>query len=416
MRKQSLTAKRIFLNGCLTIVVALLVAAGTFARVQDPAERQRAMDLYESSNYAAALPLLEKVAAASPNDIAILSRLGFALYASSTTEKDAALRQKMRERARATLSRSKSLGDDSNLTAIALDALSRNDAPDIPFSSIRSAEAAIREGEAAFVRGDLDKALSSYQHALALDPRLYEAALYAGDMEFKKAYNSTDAQFRSDHFDAAGVWFAKAIAIDANRETAYRYWGDGLDAQGKTDQARDKFIDAIVAEPYGHRAYVGLTQWGERHKVELGHPKIEPPNSTSTQDGKTTLAIDPKTLNSNDGSSNWLMYDMTRIAWSKGEFLKNYPDEKVYRHSLKEEAAAFRMVAEAAAKDLKSGKIKALELSLDLLVKLNETGLLEAYILFVRPDQDIARDYTPYRAANRDKLRRYWLEVVIGVK
>jgi tetratricopeptide (TPR) repeat protein len=414
MHNQSLTAKRIFLNACLAIVAALLLAAGAFARTQDPAERQRALDLYESNNFVAALPLLEKVAAANPNDAVILSRLGFALYANSAAEKDPALRQNMRERARTVLMRSRSLGDNSNLTAMVLDGLAAPDASQLPFSNIKAAEAAIREGEAAFVQGDMDKAIAAYKRALDSDPHLYDAALYAGDAEFKKASNSTDPQYRSDHFDAAGVWFAKAIAIDANRETAYRYWGDGLDAQGKTDQARDKFVDAIVAEPYGRRAYVGLTQWSEHHKVPLGHPKIEPPNSTSTQNGKTTLAIDPKTLNSNDGSSNWLMYDVTRMAWSKGEFLKNYPDEKVYRHSLMEEAAAFRMVAEAAAKDLKSGKVKALELSLDMLVKLNETGLLEAYILFARPDQGIVRDYAPYRAANRDKLRRYWLEVVIA--
>ena len=314
------------------------------------------MDLYESNNFVAALPLLEKVAAANPNDAVILSRLGFALYANSATEKDPVLRQKMRDRARPTLLRSRSLGDNSNLTTMVLDALSAPDATQLPFSDIQAAEAAIREGEAAFVRGDMDKAIAAYKRALESDPHLYDAALYAGDAEFKKASNSTDAQYRSDHFDAAGVWFAKAIAIDANRETAYRYWGDALDAQGKTDQARDKFVDAIVAEPYGRRAYVGLTQWGQRHKVTLGHPKIEPPNSTSTQDGKTTLSIDPKTLNSTDGSNEWLMYDLTRIAWSKGEFFKNYPDEKVYRHSLKEEAAALRMVAEAAAKDLKSGQ------------------------------------------------------------
>ncbi|PYS37996.1 MAG: hypothetical protein DMF71_17540, partial [Acidobacteria bacterium] len=52
--------------------------------------------------------------------------------------------------------------------------------------------------------------------------------------------------------------------------------------------------------------------------------------------------------------------------------------------------------------------------SLENLVKLSNAGLLEAYLLFVRPDNGIARDYESYRAANRDKLRRYWLEVVIG--
>ena len=107
------------------------------------------------------------------------------------------------------------------------------------------------------------------------------------------------------------------------------------------------------------------------------------------------------------------MYDLTRMAWEKGDFFKNYPNEKEYRHSLKEEAAALRMVAEAASKDLKSGKVKALEASLDSLVQLNDAGLLEAFILFARPDPGIARDYPAYRAANRDKLKRYWLEVAI---
>src|SRR5439155_17232066 len=141
----------------------------------------------------------------------------------------------------------------------------------LPFSNIQAAEAAIREGEAAFVRGDLDQALAAYKRALESDPRLYDAALYAGDVEFKKASNSTDPQYRSDHFDAAGVWFAKAIAIDVDRETAYRYWGDALEAQGKINEARDKFVDAIVAQPYTRNSFVGLTQWATRHKVALGH-------------------------------------------------------------------------------------------------------------------------------------------------
>ena len=68
------------------------------------------------------------------------------------------------------------------------------------------------------MRGDMDKAIAAYKRALDLDPRLYDAALYAGDAEFKKANNSTDPQYRNDHFNAAGIWFATAIAIDANRK------------------------------------------------------------------------------------------------------------------------------------------------------------------------------------------------------
>jgi len=413
MHSQSLTAKRILLNIGPAIIATFALAASVNGQTPNPAERQRAIDVYESQNMVAALPLLEKAAIAYPNDPLILSRLGFALYANSVDEKDVAARQRMRDRARSILLKSQSLGDNSNLTRMAVDSLSAPDASQVPFSNIRTAEASIREGEAAFVRGDMDKAIAAYKRALESDPNLYDAALYAGDAEFKKAMNSTDPQYRNEHFDAAGIWFAKAIAINPNRETAYRYWGDALNAQGKFNEARDKFVDGIVAEPYSRQPYVGLTQWAERHKVPVGHPRIVPPNSTTTQGQTTTLNIDPRTLNSNDGSNEWLMYDLTRMAWQKGDFFKNYPEEKVYRHSLKEEAAALRMVAEACSKDLTSGKVKALEASLDSLVQLNDAGLLEAYILFARVDEGIARDYAAYRRDNRDKLRRYWLQVAI---
>jgi len=413
MFNSTLIARRIFFNAAFLVTFVLSVFVCANAQTQDPAERQRAIDVYESQNMVAALPLLEKAALAYPNDAVVLSRLGFAIYANSVDEKDPATRQKMRDRARSILMKSQSLGDNSNLTKMALDTLSGPDTTQIPFSSIQAAEVSIREGEAAFMRGDMDKAIAAYKRALESDPNLYDAALYAGDSEFKKAMTSTDPQFRNTHFDASGIWFARAIAINPNVETAYRYWGDALDAQGKMNEARDKFIDAIVAEPYGRRAYVGLTQWAERHKAQLGHPHIVPPNSTSTQGANTTLNIDPRTLDSKDGSNEWLMYDLTRIAWQKSDFVRNYPAESTYRHSLKEEAAALRMVAEACAKDLKSGKVKELETSLETLVKLNDAGLLEAFILFARPDAGIARDYAAYRAANRDKLRRYWLEVAI---
>ena len=424
MFNHSLTAKRVFLNIFVPVCAALLLSApvGAVTETQDPSERQRALELYESNNFAAALPLLEKLAVSNPNDPVILSRLGFALYASSATEKDPAVRQQMRDRARTTLLRSRSLGDNSNLTTMALDALSAPDASQLPFSSIQAAEAAMREGEAAFVRGDMDKAIAAYKRALEMDPRLYDAALYAGDAEFKKGYKSTDPQYRSEHFDAAGIWFAKAIAIDPNRETAYRYWGDALDAQGKSIEARDKFVDAIVAESYNRRAYVGLTQWAERHKVALGHPKIDiASNATSGKPGEVNITIDPSALKSDDdGSAAWMMYGMVRALWlnkkdgSRSDaFAKAYPDEPTYRHSLAEELAGLRAVVELVQSQMKEKKIKKLTPSLENLLMLSDAGLLESYILFVRPDQGIARDYPTYRKTNREKLKRYWLDVVI---
>jgi len=423
MFTSKLIAKRRRLKLLLVTIAILSAAISVIAQPQNSEERQKAIDTYESQNLLAALPLLEKVSLAYPNDTAVLSRLGFALYANSVDEKDAAKRKQMRDRARAILQKSVALGDQGNLTQITLDALARPDSTQLPFSKIQAAEAAIREGEAAFMRGDMDKAIAAYKRALDADPNLYDAALYAGDAEFKKAHNSTDAQFRKDHFDAAGVWFAKAIAINPDRETAYRYWGDALDAAGKTNEARDKFIDAIVASPYDRRPYVGLTQWGQRHNVQLGHPRIDiPSNVASNKPGQVTITVDDSMLkgNGDDGSAAWLMYGLVRASWANkkdgsrsDEFVKAYPKEAVYRHSLAEEVAALHAVAVSLQEQMKDKRVTKPTASLENVKKLNDAGLLEAYILFVRPDDGVVRDYPVYRAANREKLRRYWSEIVM---
>src|SRR5690242_14949567 len=121
-----LNQKRIVPGICL-ISIVLTAAAIVYGRPQDAGERQHALEVYESQNLVAALPLLEKVALTYPNDPVVLSRLGFALYANSIDQKDAAKRQEMRSRARTVLLKSQSLGDNSNLTQMAVDALSGPD-------------------------------------------------------------------------------------------------------------------------------------------------------------------------------------------------------------------------------------------------------------------------------------------------
>lgn len=381
---------------CLALL--LLLAASPPARAQsNDAERERALKLYEASNYVEALPLLEKLAEKHPNDIVILSSLGFTLYASSTTIKDPSARKARLDRARAVLLKSRENGDNSNLTRGALDALSLPDATDTPFSNKRDAEKAIREGEEAFVRGDLDMALKSYTRALELDPKLYEAALYAGDMYFKKGYVETDARKKDDLMNKAGEWFAKAIAINADRETAHRYWGDSMMmGQNMREESRIKFVEAIVAEPYNRSAWVGLTQWGQNYGVRLAHPLVEVPKAAD------------------DADPVWSPYVSTRAQWRSKRFAESHPNEGVYRHSLDEEAAALRAVAQAASKEAWSGK--QLTPTLANVIEMNKAGLLEAYILFAQVDEGIARDYDAYRKANRDKLRRYLLEYVTSDK
>ena len=114
------------------------------------------------------------------------------------------------------------------------------------------------------------------------------------------------------------------------------------------------------------------------------------------------------------------MYGIVRASWAtkkdgtpSDEFAKAYPKEAVYRHSLAEEVAALRAVAGSLQEQMKDKRATKPTASLENVKKLNDAGLLEAYILFVRPDDGVVRDYPAYRAANREELRRYWSEIVM---
>ena len=266
----------------------------------------------------------------------------------------------------------------------------------------REVEEAMREGEAAFAKGEFPKALEMYQRALALDPKLYEAALYIGDVYYKTAEQPK-----------AGEWFARAVAINPDREAAYRYWGDSLIAQGKVTEASDKFVEAFIAEPYSRLARAALLKYGERVNLTLAHPRVDmPADVTKKSDKETTITLDANMLKKDDksgASAAWLMYSLTRASFASTEFARQYPDEKTYRHSLKEETTAIR----AALKTLNEKKGATGDASLRVLSKLDKEGLLESYILLALADEGIAKDFPAYRQTNSDKLRTYVKQYVL---
>lgn len=382
----------------LALFGVLLGGASVMAQKPDQyaSERERAFELYEEGKHLEALPILEKLAEVNPSDGPVLQELAFSLISYSATLPDKEARKKIRARARGIFVRAVNL--NYNVAVLQpMIAVIPPDGGEMDFSSNKEAEAAMREGESAFAQGKHDQALAAYQRAMLIEPKLYEAPLFIADVYFLRK-----------QWDKAGEWYAKAIAVDPNRETAYRYWSDALLKEGKMAASRLKAIDAVIAEPYNQRAWVGLVQWARVNSVNLSHPRIAPPN----QEADAAFVIDPKTLSNEDGSMNWTIYKRERAAWDERRFAREFPKEQTYRHSLLEEALALRAVAEAASKDLKTGKIKTLEPALASLVKLNEDGLLEAYILLARPDEGIAQDYEAYRRTNRDKLKRYLSEYV----
>lgn len=422
MLRTSLQAHKhsLFILAYTFLLALMLVAPQPVAAQVTPdfaAQRERAFDLYEHNKFADAIPILEKLVIEKPNDVVMLERLGWATFVVAGSTKDPQVRKQARERALGYLKRAEALGDDSELLRTGLDALAQPDHTDARLSAVREAEEALRQGEQAHSRGDLDGAIKGYQRALELDPQLYLAAVFAGDMYFKKAYLATDNKAKQQLTITAGEWFAKAIKIDENIETAHRYWGDALMAVGEEGGAKDKFIEAIVAEPFNRAPYMGLTQWAKKFNVPMAHPQIQQPKpsmSSSSNGNDTTIVMDGKQREKGTPEYYWSFYDLTRATYKVAGFKKDHPGENEYRHSLSEEATALRAVAQIAAKDQADGALKTSDPSLDALIKLFKADLIEAYILFVRLDEGVARDYVDYRKANRDKLHRYWSDFVIA--
>jgi tetratricopeptide (TPR) repeat protein len=417
------STSRLWVAAALLLAACALAApARAYAQAGAPdEERRRAFELFAEQQFAEALPLLEKLAARERDDGAVLARYGFILFVNTISEADSPQRRAKRARARATLARALELGFDAGVPRPLVEQVIAGvnpDGSDVPeatskFSANAEADAAMRAGEAAFMRNDLDAALAAYERALGLDPKLYEAPLFVGDVLLRKG-----------EFERAGEWYARAIRLNPDREQAYRYWGNTLMRQARLAEAREKFVDAIIADPYNPYVWEhGIFRWAQAKAVSIGHPEIEPQSGvTPLKDGRMTITIDPKSLDAaGDGSAAWMWYGMARAAWSVNnheKFRKEHPKEKDYRHGLREEADALGMVVEAVKNQQREGKVKRLAPALEQLVKLHDDGLLEAYVLFARVRQvnSVADDYPAYRQEHRDKLRRYLLEYLTSGK
>jgi tetratricopeptide (TPR) repeat protein len=366
-------------------------------------EATRANDLYKAGKRPEALPLYEDLAKANPNEQLYAERLADCLGAEATQLSDPAEVKAVRIRERDAAKRAVTLGD----TAEFVRQMANLDPEQPLYASIISpAKALLTEAEKAYTAGDFPTAMAKYTAAAEADPHLYEAPLYAGDT----AYVQKD-------LNTAAPWFARAIGIDPNRETAYRYWGDAILKLGNDPAAaREKFIDAIVAEPYSKFAWQGLRQWADIEKATLLAPKIDRPAGPvvdAKKPGNVTINIDPAATDDKQhpGASAWLMYSLIRAGYRGDEFKKNFPNEKEYRHSLKEEDAALVTVVES----IKNQNVKTGELdeSLRNLVELNDAGMLDCWILISASDEGIAKDYDAYRKQHRQLLHDYLERFVV---
>jgi hypothetical protein len=386
-----------------TLVFLLTCSLAQAWAAQEDPERTRAFQLYEDAKYAEALPVFEKLAEKYPEDRDLIKTYGFLVLGQNTYVKDPAARKEARRRGRELLARAQQLGANDALLKSMLEAVPPDGGDDAKFSTQKEAEDAMREGEAAFAKKEFPKALEMYQLALLFDPKLYEAALFTGDVYYATA-----------ELKKAGEWFARAAAIDPERETAFRYWGDALMKQGRLTEAGDKFIEAYLVEPYGRMTRVAFLDWGKRANINLNHPQIDiPANIAPGSDGNITINLGALNKDDKGGAgAAWITYSLIRASWQQKEFAKQYPNEKEYRHSLKEEAAALRNALKVY-EEQKKTQPKATDASLQLFGKLEREGFLESFILLALPDAGIVQDYVEYRRTNLDPLRRYVKQYVL---
>ena len=393
---------------CIVILAACTsraLAHGQAPPSKPPAEQEdeatkalrlKAVDLYRGGKFVDAMPLLEKLSAINPSDFVVKEHWAYCILQYSATLTDPDARKRARLQARALGLEAKKQGDHGELLEVLLSI--PEDGSEPKFSERKEVDDAMKVAEASFAKGDLDKAREGYLHVLELDPKNYDAAVFVGDVYFKQ-----------HAFNSAGEWFARAIGINPDRETAYRYWGDALAANGKNEEAREKYINAVIAEPYNRPPWSALRQWAGRVNQPFNAILLENKSSAKTEGGKTTVTIDEHSLKQDSPeAAGWIAYSGTHVIWQQGKFKKEFPGESAYRHSLKEETEALDTMVKVLAPEAASQrKAEKLDPSLLALIQIDHEGLLESFVLLNRADREIALDFPAYRAAHRDKLYRY---------
>jgi hypothetical protein len=359
------------------------------------ASLQSALQLYLKGQNLVALPLIQNLSAADPADAALQLVLADCLAFKADTNVTAAESVALLQQARDAALRARQLGNNS---ARLKELLARLNIPQIQprkFSEVPEADKAMKDGEQALGTGDYDAALASYTSALKSDPNLYVAAVYAAEMCFRK----------NDMPSAAG-WFGKAAALRPASPSVYIDWGNDLMLAGQPDQAKDKYMEAVVTLP-APQSWAALAGWAKRTNHQLAPPRIDrPPALNQPQLDQTNP--DAQT-NSDDGRSAWAAYSAVRAAWRQSLFSEKYPAEKQYRHTLEEETAALNSVVNA----LSAQKPPHLDPQLAALVELKNAGLLEAWILMNGADAGIIRDYVAYRETHRPQLKMYLEKCVV---
>jgi tetratricopeptide (TPR) repeat protein len=343
------------------------------------AKLQRAAQFYVSGQHLNDLPLVEELLREDPDDAGLLMMLADGLSYKANTNVSSEQALALLNRAREAAIRARQLGDNSEILNNLISRLTRPELAPTVFSADPAANHAMKDGEQALGSGDSDGALTCYTEALKIDPKLYLAALYLGDLYMKR-----------DLVAAAG-WYGKALAINPGNFTVRLHWGGGLMTAGHVAEARDQFVEAFIDSP-GTHTWTALGNWARRANSKLSPPLIDRPQ----------VRADSQVPDAASGGI-WSAYTKVRAEWRQSRFTQRYPNATQYRRTLEEETEALRAVVAAPGSEDSSHPNP----QLTALKEMDKDGVLEAWVLFNTADAGIAKDYAGYREGHREQLRKY---------
>jgi len=389
------------------------------------AERLQADEAYVNGKHGEALPLYQDLCEQDQTIALFAERYGTLLLERAETTADPKEKEQLISTGMAELQRAQSLGDNSPLLVQTLYSASKTPAgaaAGAPLGMLpltagythvgsAAAQPLYQQGQDAISQQNFAAAAPLYVKASEADPQWYAAALNAGD-----------SYFRVKDFKDAGVWFARAAAIDPNRETAYRYWGDALWASGDKMGAKAKYVDAIIAEPFTGGTWNKLDEWARATHTPFIVVRVHRPEFT-TPDGKLRVdtALEKETGN---GHASWLVYEQTRAAHgapaagqvemtgaagANGTFTPNG-----YVHTLDEEMAALNAMLDDVQKKVAAGTVTEakMEPGIRAMMELRKNGFLEPFVMLNFHDAGLRHGYPAYRAAHREVMVRYLNSVV----
>ena len=403
-RQSNLFVLLVCLCAMRPVIVPANAAEGTAAQAQpdaaDQSKRQQAVALFRQGKRLDALPLLDELVRKSPQDSELLVDLAASLIEHAATLTDQGAATQERFRARDLVQKAWQLGDASplgeNLRQLLRDLAATGGT--VRFSDNPEVERIIAAGEAAFARRDFDAALAAYTKALELEPTSYVATLFVA--------NTYD---RMNDVARATQWYERAMRLNPDVETAFRYDADMLAKQGDMAKARSMLIHAAVAEPYNKIVWREIRAWALINNTAFSLvylPIPLPAKDGSPQTANPAAEQPPAQL-----VSAWRAYHAVIADWRKGgRFEQRFPQEAAYRHSLAEESEALIAAArilQTLRRDPQTAQLLTDNSVAGLLLKLYDADLIDPYVLFSLGDEGIARDYKAYRAANRAKLEGY---------